>query len=559
MSNTHIPKVLFVLLGVFGIAAIALFAYMGGRYSQPTQTATNTNVATVKNTNTAVVANTNTNTTAKIAANSNASNANLSDTPSATTTVETTAGVSWLAEPELLDDLGLLSDSYPDDQYYRIATLDDGGELIYMIRFELGSIISRFKKDSDGVYTLLANYSDTTEENLAANVTVDDDTLYPELEHPAAMTVSGLDLSLYTVGFQAYDLFVNISDELTEFGASDYGTVYSLVTAVTTTYNDGSIEGKKYILKLVDGSVAVYADTTAFLADDGSIIATFSERDSTFADRTFFQGLVVGGCGVQGGNQYPIDMTPEALVQIGETEAGEPLYTIHADGNSTLRNGYESYLLGREADDVMSYTEYVQTEPLLLWPDAVGDYIIFTDTELMPAVECGKPLLYLYPTEPTQVAVNVGANITVSEPAYNGGWNVLAQPTGTELFWEGKGWGTYPNITTGKVVATSTVEQTIRQDLTTVGLNETEIADFLEFWLPHMPNTPYVRLTWLDTKQMNQLAPLAIKPRPDTLLRVFLDFSGQVTPTTTLSPQTLTTTPRNGFTVVEWGGLLLGQ
>ena len=85
------------------------------------------------------------------------------------------------------------------------------------------------------------------------------------------------------------------------------------------------------------------------------------------------------------------------------------------------------------------------------------------------------------------------------------------------------------------------------------------IKDFLEFWMPRMPTTSYVRLSWLNTEQMNQLAPLHITPRPDTMIRVFLDFSGQATADTTLTPQTLTSIPRDGFTVIEWGGLLLGQ
>ena len=57
---------------------------------------------------------------------------------------------------------------------------------------------------------------------------------------------------------------------------------------------------------------------------------------------------------------------------------------------------------------------------------------------------------------------------------------------------------------------------------------------------------------------MNDLAPLSISPKPDTVKRVFLDFAGQNTPATDLAPQQLKGFMRTGFTVVEWGGLLLG-
>ncbi len=72
-----------------------------------------------------------------------------------------------------------------------------------------------------------------------------------------------------------------------------------------------------------------------------------------------------------------------------------------------------------------------------------------------------------------------------------------------------------------------------------------------------MPNKPYVRLSWLDTNQMNELAPLTITPKPQTLIRTFLDFDGLDKPIT-IRPQKFIMSKRNGFTIVEWGGLLRG-
>ncbi|OGZ68676.1 MAG: hypothetical protein A3D44_03940 [Candidatus Staskawiczbacteria bacterium RIFCSPHIGHO2_02_FULL_42_22] len=181
------------------------------------------------------------------------------------------------------------------------------------------------------------------------------------------------------------------------------------------------------------------------------------------------------------------------------------------------------------------------------------------------AAECGKPVIYLYPIKPINVTVKVGANITVSEPEYNNGWQVLANPDGTlktgdgntyeSLFWEGIGYGVYPSITEGFVVAQSELQSTIVLQLKQLGLNDKESADFLEFWLPKMPNTPYVRLTWFTASQLDQLAPLVVWPRPDTTIRIFLDFQG-LEKQIPLPQQHLTALSRNGFTMVEWGGLL---
>lgn len=91
-----------------------------------------------------------------------------------------------------------------------------------------------------------------------------------------------------------------------------------------------------------------------------------------------------------------------------------------------------------------------------------------------------------------------------------------------------------------------------------MGLSDKEIADFKEFWLPKMPATPYVRLSWLLTPEMDTLAPLAVSPKPDSSIRVFLDFEG-LNSKIDIAPQVLPHYERKGFTLVEWGGLLKGR
>ena len=70
-----------------------------------------------------------------------------------------------------------------------------------------------------------------------------------------------------------------------------------------------------------------------------------------------------------------------------------------------------------------------------------------------------------------------------------------------------------------------------------------------------MPNKPYLRLTWFDTRQMNELAPLKLSVHPDTTIRIFLDAQGLDKPID-IQPQKLTHPERKGFTLIEWGGLL---
>jgi hypothetical protein len=55
---------------------------------------------------------------------------------------------------------------------------------------------------------------------------------------------------------------------------------------------------------------------------------------------------------------------------------------------------------------------------------------------------------------------------------------------------------------------------------------------------------------------MNEMIPMNISPAPNTLFRVFLDYQPLTKkPATPIQPQNLTKVQRNGFTVIEWGGL----
>lgn len=114
--------------------------------------------------------------------------------------------------------------------------------------------------------------------------------------------------------------------------------------------------------------------------------------------------------------------------------------------------------------------------------------------------------------------------------------------------------GQYPAITSGTVVERAKVLVVMEQQLLQQGLSAKETADFIEYWKDNIPNKPYVRLTWLTLDQINHLAPLRVSPVPNTVIRVFLDMEGY-DKKVDLPAQQLSSTPRNGFTLVEWGGL----
>jgi hypothetical protein len=111
-------------------------------------------------------------------------------------------------------------------------------------------------------------------------------------------------------------------------------------------------------------------------------------------------------------------------------------------------------------------------------------------------------------------------------------------------------------MTQGWVVAKDGVSAFLDGKLATLGLNAKEAADFKDFWLPHLTASPYARISFVPQQAWSVAAPLAVSPKADTTVRLFMDWRPLNAPIA-IAPQQLGPTPaRTGFTVVEWGGTL---
>ena len=259
-----------------------------------------------------------------------------------------------------------------------------------------------------------------------------------------------------------------------------------------------------------------------------------------------------------------IDITDSDTQRVGTSGSGLAVYEFKDLNNSLMQKAYDEYK-NMNLSDAMSIDNFSKQHGVVLFKDIYGQWLVYVRSRLAPIGGCAKPVVYLYPTKEQEITVKVGADVKISDPYYNPktGWTAIARPDGQltvngtkfdSLFWEGLGYGAYPEITRGTIVKQQDAVSTIKVQLTQQGLSSKEINDFVDYWQDKLPNKPYIRLTWFNTAQMNQLAPLFVSPRPDTMLRVFLDASGLDNPIT-IPVQDLTSTPRIGFTVVEWGGL----
>ncbi len=174
-----------------------------------------------------------------------------------------------------------------------------------------------------------------------------------------------------------------------------------------------------------------------------------------------------------------------------------------------------------------------------------------------------KPVIYLYPTEPTQVTVQLAFNglLTCTYPAYERGWTVIAEPDGTltdadglqynYLYWEGETTVDY-DFSTGFCVAGEDTAAFLEDALAQLGLNRREANEFIVYWLPLMQDNPYNLISFQGAAYTDN-AVLTVNPQPDTEIRVFMVWTA-LEEACEIPAQDLSAPEREGFVLVEWGG-----
>lgn len=272
-------------------------------------------------------------------------------------------------------------------------------------------------------------------------------------------------------------------------------------------------------------------------------------------------------------------MPDKRLMIAGTAENGGPIYEIKDPNDKVLKNFYDSYAgsFNNEYETPndtkkRSYKEFLKLHPLLYWKDPLGRWIEFTNPRFVatPQAEMCKPAIYLYPEEKTELNVQVSPNggFTYTNPPYDHGWNVIADPNGIVtdlatgknydyLYWEGKGLN-YPEIKTGWVVKKEDLGVFFDEKLLRLGMNAKETTDFKEYWMKRLSVMPYYEISFLTKDQFDYLAPLSFSPKqPQTLIRIMMTVKGSNNDKQIPEQQLPPTPVRNGFTVVEWGGTLL--
>ena len=179
-----------------------------------------------------------------------------------------------------------------------------------------------------------------------------------------------------------------------------------------------------------------------------------------------------------------------------------------------------------------------------------------------------KPIIYLYPKEKTEVTLSFDfkGKLLTTFPKYDKNWNVIAEPNGqlfdkktkrnySSLFWDGdiSFEPEHYQYESGFVVEKEKLTNFLIEKLEHIGLNTIETNEFIQFWLPILEQKKYNFIHFLVNDECNEVSINNVNPKPDTTIRVYMEYYG-LDEYTEIKEQILPKTERKGFTLVEWGG-----
>jgi hypothetical protein len=178
-----------------------------------------------------------------------------------------------------------------------------------------------------------------------------------------------------------------------------------------------------------------------------------------------------------------------------------------------------------------------------------------------------KPNIYLYPTERSQISVNIrfpqGGKIITSIPYYGNGWVIDVEPSGLinkkydYLFYESEQPDVW-QLNEGWIIKRSELNIFFTDNMSRNGFVDTEIKDFTDYWIPRLVNSEYFEIYPQESYIIESVIKLDISKTPDNILRLFYVIKGVNNDSNKMislpneNPKFL----RNGFSVTEWGVIL---
>jgi hypothetical protein len=182
-----------------------------------------------------------------------------------------------------------------------------------------------------------------------------------------------------------------------------------------------------------------------------------------------------------------------------------------------------------------------------------------------------KPVIYLYPEEKSAISVqmDIKGEPIFYYPKYEDQWEFEAQPNGdlifgdhtyNYLFWEASQGRSFSEneLKSGFNVQKEDVVRFLEEKLTLAGLNSKEQADFITYWGPRLSANEWNFVRFEFNETCNRYAEMNISPKPTNVYRVYITWM-PIEAELNVAPQEIETIHREGFTVLEWGGIEIEQ
>lgn len=260
------------------------------------------------------------------------------------------------------------------------------------------------------------------------------------------------------------------------------------------------------------------------------------------------------------------NLQQEDIRQTGLKYMTKDLYELNPDKTEILDLQYEEYRKFMTNEEPVSFSEFRNDKPVLLWEDGLGRYVAFAKKKYLQPMNC-EPMIYTYTNQRRQIQFRFDSSIHLlsSNPPTNNGWSISVRndsllyvpeinKTYHRLFWEGTS-GYLPPLKKGYVIQTDTLDEFLANQLNYRGLNSRETKEFIEAWKPELTEKPYCFIGFYQKEIIDRYAPIRISPKPDAFFRVLMDFRLLDNYQTVEKPALDTITDRPDYTVVEWGGI----
>lgn len=209
-------------------------------------------------------------------------------------------------------------------------------------------------------------------------------------------------------------------------------------------------------------------------------------------------------------------------------------------------------------------------------------------------VKTYKPAIYLYPEKTTKISVKLDKTIRYDNviPKYKRGWLVEAEPNGylrdlqprytkcsklpykefgfeyskqaceinkyPYIYWDGVQTAKQlPIKDVGFIVAQKDVENFLKSKVDEMKFLETEKIEFVRYWKKQMEDTnwKYFKVYFLQNEEVDYYYPIYVEPKPINSNRVQIIIS-KAKKDEKINEQVLIPFKRDGYTLVEWGGII---